>query len=212
MPPEAEKQFEAYQQRALDYLNAHAGVALRDSYAHVVLLEIGTALHWSGKQLDAVAQEGLARNLDDLGICFARMQALLPQWGGDAKSLDDYIRRASEQTRARLGMALYARLYSSAAINQYGHALFTGSRADWASMKQGFDDMSTRYPDSALWRNRYAYMACLAKDRQVLLMQLGQLGAHPDTALWGPNGVRSLEGCRRWATGPMPREAADSVR
>lgn len=78
MPPEAEKQFEAYQHRALDYLNAHARVALRDSYAHLVLLEIGTALHWSGKQLDAVAQEDLARNLDDLGIYFARMEALLP--------------------------------------------------------------------------------------------------------------------------------------
>ena len=200
VPPEAWKDFEAYLKRAVDYLAKHADVALQDSYAHVLLLNIGRALSWNPRQLGAIAKEGLRMNPEDTAIYFAMADALLPKWGGDAKVLDDYIRRVAEQTRERHGLGLYARLYSGAAENQFGHALFEDSHADWDKMKQGFEDMLARHPDSAPRLNRYAYMACLAKDRDTVLRLLGKLGERVDAEEWGANGRRSLESCKRWAS------------
>lgn len=199
VPPEAWKDFHAYLKRAADYLRQHADVALQDSDAHGILLEIGTALDWDRRQMEAIAEDGLRRNPDDSDLYLRMAASLLPKWGGSPKVLDDYIRKVTEQTRARHGMAFYARLYSHAAANQFGHALFEGSHADWGKMKQGFEDILARYPDSAKRLNRYAYMACLAKDRDTVLRLLGKLGERVDPEEWGENPERSLESCRRWA-------------
>jgi len=199
VPPEAWKDFHAYLKRAVDYLARHADVALQDSSAHVLLLQIGRGLSWERRQLAAIAQEGLQRNPGDTDIYFAMEDALLPKWGGDAKALDVYIRKVAEQTREQHGLGLYARLYASAAESQFGHALFEDSHADWDKMKQGFEDILARHPDSPLRLNRYAYMACLAKDRDTLLRLLGKLGERVNPEEWGANGQRSLESCKRWA-------------
>lgn len=200
--PEAWKQFAAYQHRASDYLQAHATTAFTDSYADVVLLKIGRALELNGALLDTVLQQGLARNPDDLDLYIERMLPLLPKWGGTPKQLDDYIRQSTEQARETLGAGLYARLYSAAAEEEFGPALFTGTHANWGTMRQGFDDLLSRFPDQAKWRNRYAYMACLAQDKGVLRTQLAELGGMTKLAEWGYNGQRTLEGCRRLAGEP----------
>lgn len=200
--PESWKQFDAYQRQASDYLQAHAAVAFTDSYAAVVLLRIGRALQLNGALLDAVLQQGLARNPDDIDLYIDRMLPLLPKWGGQPQQLDAYIRRSTDQARARLGAGLYARLYSAAAQDQFGAALFTDSAADWKTMQLGFDDLLSRFPDKTTWRNRYAYMACLVQDKAVLRTQLAELGSATHIAQWGYNGERTLEGCKRLAGEP----------
>ena len=199
VPPEAWKDFHAYLKRAVDYLAKHADVALQDSSAHHLLLQIGRALSWDQRQMAAIAHEGLQLNPDDTSIYFSVAAALLPKWGGSPKALDGYIRAVAEQTRERHGLGMYARLYVAAADNQFGHALFEDSHADWDKMKQGFEDILARHPDSALRLNRYAYMACLAKDRDTVLRLLAKLGERVDPEEWGANGQRSLESCKRWA-------------
>jgi hypothetical protein len=199
VPPEAWSDFIAYLRRAVEYLQAHADVALTDSYAHATLLTIGMGLGWDAKQLQAIAQDGLKRNPQDIDLYFDTLTTLLPKWGGDPKTLDNYIRQAAEQTRADYGMGMYARLYSIAAEEDYGHALFENSYADWPTMKQGYEDMQARFPNSPFRRNRFAYMACLAKDKETLLALLAELGPKVDAAQWGPNPERSLESCQRWA-------------
>jgi hypothetical protein len=165
-----------------------------------VLLQVGRGLDFGDVQMAAIGQDGLKRNPDDIELYYSMMSGLLPKWGGNAKVLDNYINYAAEQTRTKQGMGMYARLYSSAAKNQYEHALFENSHANWDKMKQGFEDILARYPDSAVQRNRYAYMACLAKDKPTLLRLLGELGTKTQTDQWGANAERSLESCRRWAT------------
>jgi hypothetical protein len=199
VPPQAWKDFHAYQRRAVDYLNAHAEVALTDSYAHDTLLLLGRGLGWDATQLQAIMQDGLKRNPEDIDLYFSMLTALLPKWGGDAKTLDKYIRQVAEQTRASYGAAMYARLYAAASELEFGHALFENSYVDWATMKQGYEDMHTRFPDSPSRRNRFAYMACLAKDKSTLLALLDELGSRLDASQWGANSERSLEGCQRWA-------------
>lgn len=200
VPPDAWKQFYAYLRRAVTYLKDNADVALTDSYAHLLLLQIGRGMNWEDEQMIAIAQEGLMRNPRDLALYYDTSGSLIPKWGGNAKVLDKYINSVAEQTREQYGSAMYAQLYSDAAEDEYGHELFEDSHADWARMKQGYEDFFARYPNSPLRRNRYAYMACIAKDKTTLLKLLDELGTRIETSEWGNNPERNLEGCRRWAT------------
>lgn len=198
VPPEAWKDFEAYLQRAAQHLLDHADVALSDSYGHSVLLSIAKTMSWDDKQVWDIINDGLKRNPDDTTLYFTALTGLLPKWGGDNKRLDRFIRKATEQTKAQYGTGMYARLYSAASDEEYAHALFQISYADWPTMKQSYEDMLSRYP-SASRRNRYAHMACLAKDKATLLAQLDLLGDQLRPDVWGANGERSLESCQRWA-------------
>lgn len=199
VPPEAWQDFHAYLQRAAGYLKAHAEVALSDSYAHKVLLLIGKGQNWRNEQMLAVAKEGLKRNPDDTDLYFQVLDSLLPKWGGSPRAVDDFIKYAAEQTKDRVGQGMYTRMYLAAADDEFGHALFEVSYADWGRMKQGFEDLLARYPDNASRLNSYAYMACLAKDRDSFLKQIARVGKEVDRSKWGPNPERSLESCRRWA-------------
>jgi len=214
VPPEAWKDFRNYLERAAKYLEGHADVALTDSSAHVLLMQIGNGLDWDVRQLDAIQRDGLKRNPDDVTLYFAMVTPLLPKWHGNARILDAYIRRATEETRADYGMGMYARLYAGAADLEFGHALFENSLADWPTMKKGYEDMMARFPDSPDRLNGYAHMACLAKDRPTLVKLLGQIGDKINAAQWGPNSERSVEGCQRWAkaTGDGPDAPPRSPR
>ncbi|MYM25663.1 DUF4034 domain-containing protein [Duganella sp. FT135W] len=198
VPPEAWKDFENYQHRAAQYLLEHADVALTDSYGHAVLLNIAKTMNWDDQQIWDILNDGLKRNPDDTSLYFTALTGLLPKWGGDNKRLDRFIRKATEQTKAQFGSGMYSRLYSAAADDDYGHALFEDSHVDWPTMKQSYEDMLSRYPSTGR-RNRYAHMACLAKDKATLLAQFDLLGKQLKPDAWGPNGERSLESCQRWA-------------
>lgn len=198
--PQAWKEFDRYLRQAVAYLGAHADVAMSDSYGHLTLLSLGKGLNFNQKQNAAIAQEGLKRNPQDQELYFTVLTTLLPKWGGDGKALDRYIRQVAEQTKAEYGASLYARLYSAAASDEYGQTLFENSYADWTLMQQGYEDLLALYPDAILRRNRYAYFACMAKDKPVLQAQLAKLGARLDASAWGHNGERNLEGCQRWAS------------
>lgn len=203
VPPQALEDFRAYLRHAADYLTKHADVAMTDSSAHSTLLNVGKGLGWNTTQLSAVAQEGLKRNPEDIRLYADVVITLLPQWGGDASKLDRYIRQVAGQTKANYGMGMYFQLYSAAAEEEYGHALFQETGVEWAMMKRGFQDLQARYP-STMRRSRYAYMACLAQDKDALLAALEELGTSIDIAPWGPNPQRTFDGCTRWAKrGPV---------
>ena len=196
--PQASKEFNRYLSKALDYMKAHGDIVLSDSSGHLALLNIGQGLGFDQKQMEVIAQEGLKRNPMDYELHFSIITSLLPKWGGDSKVLDTYIRKVAAQMRDQPGTGMYARLYSNAATNQYGYALFESSYADWPMMKQDFEDILKKYPGNASRRNRYAYFACMAKDKQTLQAQFEQIGSRLEVGEWGENGERNLEGCQRW--------------
>lgn len=202
VPKEAMKEFHTYLKRAFDYLKAHADVALKDSYAHAQLIEIGMNLEWSKAQLGDIFQDGLKRNPDDVDLYSEMAFALLPKWDGTPRQLDAFITRATEQTRARFGMGMYAYLYEAAAANQFGPRLFESSGADWHKMKQGYEDWNARYPGNAYRMNAYAHMACVAKDKPAFRKAIGLADAQADLEAWGDNPDRTRELCRRWAAQP----------
>jgi hypothetical protein len=210
VPPGAWADFRKYLQRAVQYLQDHADVALADSSAHDLLLSIGRGLDWDIGTLRTIQQEGLKRNPDDMMLYVDMLYSLLPRWQGNANILDHYIREVTKRTQADVGTGMYAILYALAAEREYGHALFENSLADWPTMKKSFEDMLARYPN-AQRLNRYAYMACLAKDRPTLVALLPQIGKKIDVPSWGPNPERSLESCQRWAK-EAPSETKDEPK
>lgn len=199
VPPEAWEFYHGYLRQAATYLREHADVALTDSYAHFVLIQVGKGLSWDKAQLMAIAEDGLKRNPEDIVLHQAMVESLLPKWGGNAKLLDTYIGKATAQTHALYGSGMYAMLYSEAAAAQYGSALFEDSHADWDKMKQAYEDILAKFPASARQRNRYAYMACVAKDKATLQRLLGEIGDGVRLDAWGNNADRSIETCRRMA-------------
>lgn len=202
VPQEAWADVNAYLNHAVAYLEEHAGVAMQDSHAHVVMLKLGRMLQWDRQRLDAIRREGLKRNPDDIILHFEVLRRLLPKWGGNAKVLDEYIRSVTEETRARYGSGFYARLYATALDEQFGQDLFDNSRADWKLMQQAYEDLLARFPGGRGRRNNYAYVACLAADQGTLRRLLREIGPDLDPAQWGPYGQRAMDACREWAGKP----------
>lgn len=195
VPQQAWEDFRGYLQRAAEHLIKHADVALTDSYAHAALLVIGRGLSWDRQQMATIEQDGIKRNPEDIMLYFDMIHSLTPKWGGDASTLDRYIRQVTEQTKATYGTGMYARLYAVAADDEYGHRLFEDSKADWPTVKRSYQDMLARSP-SVGRTNRYAYMACLAQDKETLATLLNELGDNVDASLWGSN-PRTVEACKR---------------
>ena len=199
LAPGAMDEFRKYIQRAAQYLAAHAAVAFADGTAHADMITIGMASGWDSDRLSGIAADGLAKNPQDDGIYVAMLVSLLPKWGGSAVEVDRFIEDAALRTKGERGMELYARLYSVVARDQFGHGLFTESGAQWPKMKQGYQDLLLRFPDPDNL-NRFAYFACIARDKATTLELLPQVGNKPILARWGANAARTFESCQRWAS------------
>jgi hypothetical protein len=199
VPPQAWEDFGKYVQRAAEYVARHADALLASSSGHEAAIGVGRAAGWPVDRLLAIARAGATKSPHDDGVYRAMLSTLLPKWRGTATLVDRYIEEVTESTRALRGMELYARMYAWAADDQFQHALFTDSGAQWSKMKQGYEDMLSRYP-TADNLNRYAYFACLAQDKPTALDLLDRVGAKPDFDAWGSNGARSYETCKRWAS------------
>lgn len=202
IPPAALADFRKYTLLAVQYLQDHAQVVFKDTYAHVTLMELGRALDWPTDKILAISEHGLSVDPDDDKLYFEAEQHYLPKWGGSVEALDNFIRMVQERTRAKKGMTWYTRLYVAAAEDQFSHALFEVSLANWPKMKQGFEELIER--EKSFSRiNSFAYIACLAKDKATLKAQLKAMGNEkPDLEKWGENSERSYQSCKRFANEP----------
>jgi hypothetical protein len=197
VPPQAWDDFHRLVKQAAEHL-ARAEGAISSTLTHGELLSIGRVLQFDERQLWALLDDGLRRNPEDLVLYRRALGSMLPKWGGSNVAVDRYIRRVTERTRERWGLSLYAWLYAAAASDEYRHRLFEDSGARWSDMAQGWRDLLARHP-SATTHNRFAYFACLARDKVVFLEQLEAVGEAPDLEHWGANARRTFDTCKRWA-------------
>jgi len=195
---ESLKKYHRYAELALAQLRRAAPLAAADSYWNVQMMDTGLALNWGVDQLYALMETGLAKNADDDGLYFALVNRLLPKWGGNYEAVDRFIADAVERTRAKRGMELYARLYATVSYDSAAQGLFEDTRASWAKMKAGFEDLISRYPHPD-HRNQFAYFACMAQDREALRQQLAIIGSQPTLSFWGDNAERTFDACKRMA-------------
>ena len=200
IPSERMRKFGSLSDKALSYLRSHRQLVEADSYGRIRML---WTLRDTGADLEeiwATAERYIRLDPKQYGIYAFLGEAFAPRWGGSAEALDFVARESVKLTREQLGFGAYSRVHSAAANLEYGAGIFSNSLAKWPEMKQGFEDSLSRRP--TLWlHHRFAYFACLAKDRTVLREQLELLGEDlkKKPEWWGSNGSRTQADCVRFA-------------
>ena len=67
----------------------------------------------------------------------------------------------------------------------------------WPEIKKGYATLEQNYGISNRKRNRFAYMATLAKDKSAAQVAFAQIGANRDTSVWASN--EFFERVKSWA-------------
>lgn len=188
--------------QASEQLMGNGQIARTDSSAHVELIAMGKLLGLPFEQLWAVAKDGLKISPHDISLYLEVLPSTLPPRGGSVELLDQYIQEATELDRDGGGGALYATLYAQAAGAYFGDRLFKDSRAQWPRIKAGFEQQM-RHDRHRSVIDSYAYLACLAGDRETLKQQLALMTDRgPLLGSWGTDPQRRYDGCKRWAQEP----------
>lgn len=109
---------------------------------------------------------------------------LLPKWGGTYEAFDQFARAAMKQNDGRLEKEMYVRIYWNVAA-EIGN-IFSVGKADWPTVKQGFDEILAKYP-SYKNLNGKAMFACQANDATTYRDTMKLLGDQLDPMSWGEN-------------------------
>lgn len=192
-------EFRAKLNEALAYAKAHSAVMGRDNYYVRPLLALLLGLGVDVRQQLEIARRGLARDAADECIYRIAIDSLLPKWGGEPQQLESWIRESMKGLPEADALRLYARLYNTAAQNDYEQTLFDSSLARWPLMRDGLRAIISESPHSRYWKGRLAYFACMVKDREVAVPALEAIEAAPDFEAWGSTGQRAYQACKRWA-------------
>lgn len=157
-----------------------------------VVAQTGTAA-----ATDAVFSEATRQFPDYLPLYAARLNFLMPQWGGSYEKIDAFIRAATDALQAAEGRSTYARLYVSVEQDAPSQTkFFRDTLVTWPMLKTAFDDLIKRYPVTRN-RNIYAGFACAARDRTTTAELLQALGNH--ALVWTSQLGITMESCRRFA-------------
>lgn len=192
----ARKHFEA----ARRLLVANESVAAGDPQYFVVLADIAIIQGVDSASFLEIVQHGWALEPEYYQLYFSALRYFSPQWYGDAKQIEAFANMAVSQTRDREGEGMYARIYWSAAQTVFGIDLFQESWINWPRMKQGIQDVLSRYPDA--WnRNHFALFACIAGDTDTTRSLMAQIGDHPLPQAWNPV-PGSFRRCKAWSMEP----------
>ncbi|HST01186.1 MAG TPA: hypothetical protein VLJ84_05965 [Usitatibacter sp.] len=191
VPPESMKAFQDDIGRATAILREAGEGGKASPLWYNVAIGIAGVRGDDPRVLDAIFAEGVGRYPNYVGQYFARMNFLLPQWGGSWDRVDAFIREAVMRTQASEGTWLYANLYSSASATFHDGSFFSGTRASWPLMRHGFEDGLARGLGSL---DTYATFACMARDRETTARILAKLGARANLGM-GREGV-TTEACQ----------------
>lgn len=207
-PSSARKAFNALLDRSAAALRQDEMRGKDSPLWHTVAMMVAGGQGRSAAELDALFDAAVNRFPTYVPIYAARMEFLLPDWGGDFERIDRFVRESVRRTAGSEGKGLYARLYMELGAGHPCERLFENSKAEWTEMKSSFEDILQRHPD--VWnRNTFAAYACRARDVDTTARLLGELG--PDTNLGGRSGI-SNESCYRMIRPPPPRETLSDAR
>jgi hypothetical protein len=128
------------------------------------MLTIAYAQRWPSKNTMELFEEAVRKEPYYYTHYFRVANRLAPRWGGTLKEFHTFVEKSVTRTRGRDGSTMYARLYWILAAIEWNQDPFSVLGIPWVKMRQGFDDLMKRYPDSQWNLNHYAYFACRAND------------------------------------------------
>ncbi|MEZ5774921.1 MAG: hypothetical protein R3D33_09575 [Hyphomicrobiaceae bacterium] len=183
----------------LDFLEARKQTASHDPHYYVVWAELAAATGTDPDSFIAEVEEGFAREPGYYQLYFAALDYFTSSRDEAlARDIETLANTAVARTAATDGLGVYARLYWYAANSHFGASLFKRSAADWPRLRQGIDDVLARYPDP--WNvNSFAYLACLAGDREKTRELIDRLEGEPIVRAW--KSQAAFETCKAFAVG-----------
>ncbi len=182
VPPEAWPMFNGNIAKARTLLESTRAVSSASPLWYELMLKIANAQSWPASEHAALVKDFLANGQDYPDSYLAVFVSLQPKWGGSVEAMESFARYAAKRTSPEEGAGLYTRLYWNV-YPSFGNDLFTETRADWGTMRQGFQDIVSRYPDS--WNlNAFAMFSCLAKDFKTAASVLKKVGEEVDQNFW----------------------------
>lgn len=197
--PQAWEPFHRQIRAAGENLERYKAIASKDPCWYETMLAVAKDEAWERGRFDKLVNEALDREPLFYQTYFRALEYLLPIWNGSTRDMDAFVQDAVRRTSAQEGRGMYARIYWYASQVQFGNNLFRNSEADWARMRDGFDDVVARYPDA--WNlSHYAMFACLAGDQRKTREILTRVGSAVVADAWDPPKLK--ERCIAWATQP----------
>jgi hypothetical protein len=172
VPDVAWPRFSKYVEAARNALVETRSTSIANLEWFNVMVSIASAQSWQPSRVAA-----LVRDLFEFGQSYATAYQsaagmLLPKWGGSYEMIEAFAREAVKQTAPEEGAAIYARIYWQV---DFGPTIFRDTRADWATMKRGFDEIVLKYPDPRNVNGK-AMFACMAGDAATFNSTIKQLG------------------------------------
>jgi hypothetical protein len=152
-------------QQARDTLLAHEALAKTDYawYAEMMSLEMSMGIEQSlvyARLAEGIEKFPQVPRLHLLGSMF-----LQPKWGGTWDMQKKWIEASVAMTRPRIGLSMYALMYSDVDRPSLRDALKTDNGRHWTVMKKSIDDYQQRFPK----HRDYSWMmdlACTAHDEK----------------------------------------------
>jgi hypothetical protein len=166
---------------------------------YVVMFNAALAQGWDKKQ---------ARELLDQAVAFAPgyrtyyneyANFVLPKWHGEEGETQAFAEEVWKKVGGTDGSILYYEIAGLLACQcDPGRNSIEG--LSWPKIKLGYEDLKNTYGVTNLSKNRIAYMAFSAGDKQVAQQAFQAVGNDWNHSVW--NSVQSFESARDWAVSP----------
>ena len=149
---------------------------------------------WSDDKVKSMLDEAIAAWPEYWLYYFSEARRLLPRWGGAPGEWEKF----SRSFPGDLGTELSARIPWS---QQWAYwNLFRDTDIPWSQMKEGFERMVQRYPDSTRTKSAFAVFAGMADDRETCKRLLDELGDKVNMEFW--ISWQNVELAKAWIADP----------
>lgn len=186
--PEGWKLFRERLEHAQHVLNQSKARAPKTPLWYQVSLSVGRDMEMDRDSYQALFREAVKKYPGYVPFYLSMTEYLSPKWGGTYEAVDRFALVTTGARGAGKDYAMYARIYWTLSDNEEMDVdLFKNSRASWARMQQGFEQLLTRYPKSSWNLNAYAAFACRANDASTYGVLRSRIGPNVIATAWPSN-------------------------
>jgi len=149
---------------------------------------------WPDDKVKSMLDEAIAAWPEYWLYYFSEARRLLPRWGGAPGEWEKF----SRSFPGDLGKELSARIPWA---QQWAYwNLFRDTDVPWSQMKEGFERMVQRYPESTRTKSAFAVFAGMADDRETCKRLLDELGDKVNMEFW--ISWQNVELAKAWIADP----------
>jgi hypothetical protein len=174
-----------------------------DPHLADVELIVAKGLSWPADKYERIFNEAVKREPCYPYYYLQRAGYLLPRWNGEPGDVERFAAQAIQLSEACEGKGIYARI--AVYLLPYKDKeqwFFDAYKLSWPKVRQGFDDLEKRYPNSAWNLNEYCLLACHAQDAKTAAGLFKRIGEHWDSTVWRTEG--DFRRWQEWSEHPTP--------